>query len=158
MGIVSTTTFSSDTETVTKTKLNGLAANLLSEFNGSIDNTNIKALAAIAASKLNLATVAQPVQMSAARLGMAQGAAVVSATALTLGTDGNVFHVTGTTTITSITVLSAPALIVLIFDGILTLTDGNNIKIAGNFVTTADDSITLWFDGTNYWEMARAVN
>jgi len=57
MGIVAVTTFTSDTETVTRTKLNGLAANLVTEFNGNITNTNIDASAAIAASKLNLAAL-----------------------------------------------------------------------------------------------------
>lgn len=42
MAIVSTTTtFTSDTETVTRTKLNGLVADLLTEFNGSIDKDNV---------------------------------------------------------------------------------------------------------------------
>lgn len=54
MGTVTITTFTSDSETVTRTKLNGLSANILSEFNGSIDNDNIKAGAAIAYSKLTL--------------------------------------------------------------------------------------------------------
>ena len=55
MGVVSVTTFSSDTETVTRVKLNGLASNLVTEFNGSIDNDNIDASAGILGSKLNLA-------------------------------------------------------------------------------------------------------
>jgi len=42
-GVVSVNTFTSDTETVTRTKLNGLAANLVSEFNGSIEAANMKA-------------------------------------------------------------------------------------------------------------------
>lgn len=54
MGVVSTFTFTSDTETVTKTKLNNLVANLKTEFNGSIDNSNIKAAAGIVGSKLDL--------------------------------------------------------------------------------------------------------
>lgn len=54
MGVASTFTFTSDTETVTRTKLNNLVANLLTEFNGNIDNSNIKSAAAIAYSKLNL--------------------------------------------------------------------------------------------------------
>lgn len=62
MGTVSVTTFSSDTETVTRTKLNGLAANLLTEFNGNIEDANIKAAAAIDDSKLNLANIAQNIQ------------------------------------------------------------------------------------------------
>lgn len=87
------------------------------------------------------------------------GAAVASATALPVPT-GNVFHVTGTTTITSITSTNFAngAVITLIFDGILTFTDGSNLKLAGNFVTTADDTITLVYDGSNWYEVARSVN
>lgn len=89
----------------------------------------------------------------------ANGASVASATAMPVPT-GRVFHVTGTTSITSVltTGLVAGSVVTLIFDGILTFTDGNNLKIAGNFVTTADDSITLAFDGTNFYEIARSVN
>jgi len=64
MGIVSTFTFTSDTETVTRTKLNNLVANLLTEFNGSVDNANVKAAAAISATKLNLSTIVQNVAFS----------------------------------------------------------------------------------------------
>lgn len=87
------------------------------------------------------------------------GAAVASATALPLPT-GRVFHVTGTTTVTSITStnFAAGAVITLIFDGILTFTDGSNLKLNGNFVTSADDTITLVYDGTNWYEMCRSVN
>jgi hypothetical protein len=57
MGTVSSTyVFESDTETVTRTKLNNLVADLLTEFNGQIDNDNIKAGAGILASKLDLAS------------------------------------------------------------------------------------------------------
>ena len=52
MGTVNVTTFTSDVETVTRTKLNGLAANLVTEFNGSIDNANVKAAAAINITKV----------------------------------------------------------------------------------------------------------
>lgn len=87
------------------------------------------------------------------------GSAVASASALPLPT-GRVFHVTGTTNITSITAtnLQAGVVITLIFDGVLTFTDGNNLKLAGNFVTTADDTITLAYDGTNFYEVCRSVN
>jgi hypothetical protein len=54
--------------------------------------------------------------------------------------------------------LQAGVVITLIFDGALTFTDGNNLKLAGNFVTTADDTITLAYDGTNFYEIARSVN
>ena len=64
MGIVTVTTFTSDTETVTRAKLNGLAANLVTEFNGNIENSNVKATAEISASKLDLSTVAEEVTFS----------------------------------------------------------------------------------------------
>lgn len=87
------------------------------------------------------------------------GAAVASATALPAPT-GNVFHVTGTTVITSITSTNfvTGACFTMIFDGITTLTDGSNLVLAGNFVTTADDTISLCFDGTSFYETARSVN
>lgn len=87
------------------------------------------------------------------------GAAVASAAALPLPT-GNVFHVTGTTGITSITSTNfqAGVMITLIFDGALTVTDGSNLKVAGNFTTTADDTLTLVYDGTNWYEVCRSVN
>lgn len=87
------------------------------------------------------------------------GTAVASAAALPLPT-GNVFHVTGTTNVTSITSTNfqSGVVITLIFDGVLTFTDGSNLKLAGNFVTTADDTITLVFDGTNWYETSRSVN
>jgi hypothetical protein len=90
---------------------------------------------------------------------MGGGAAVASATAMPLPT-GRVFHVTGTTTITSITSTNfgSGAVITLIFDDVLTFTDGSNLVLAGNFVTTASDTITLAFDGTNWYETSRAVN
>lgn len=87
------------------------------------------------------------------------GAAVASATAMPVPT-GRVFHVTGTTTITSITSTNfqSGACVTLIFDGILTFTDGSNLKLAGDFVTTADDTISLCYDGTSWFETSRAVN
>jgi hypothetical protein len=86
------------------------------------------------------------------------GAAVASAATITA--TGNLFHVTGTTNITSVsgTGVTAGTKITIIFDGALTFTDGSNLKLAGNFVTTADDTITLVYDGTNWYETARAVN
>ena len=87
------------------------------------------------------------------------GAAVASATAMPLPT-GRVFHVTGTTTITSITStnFASGAVITLIFDAALTFTDGSNLKLAGDFVTTAGDSITLVYDGSSWFEIARSIN
>lgn len=111
-------------------------------------------LARTSAGVLRVTTTGVPIR---ALLG--GGAAVASASAMPVPT-GGVFHVTGTTNITSITStnFAAGVVVTLIFDGILTFTDGNNLVIAGNFVTTADDTITLAYDGTNWYEVARAVN
>lgn len=55
-------------------------------------------------------------------LSLSKGADIASATALTLGSDGNYFDVTGTTTITSIGTAGIGTVIRLHFDAILTLT------------------------------------
>lgn len=88
---------------------------------------------------------------------------VASATALPIPALGSIFSVTGTTTITSITspisnTNNDGREITLIFTSALTFTDGNNLKLAGNLVTTADDTITLVCDGTNWYEKSRSVN
>ena len=87
-----------------------------------------------------------------------KGANVASATTITA--TGNLFHVTGTTNITSVsgTSIAAGTTITIIFDGILTFTSGSNLKLANNFVTTANDTITLTYDGSNWYEVARSVN
>ena len=82
---------------------------------------------------------------AAAKLSTGTGAAVASATALPIPT-------------VNATNFSAGDVVTLIFDGILTFTDGSNLKIAGNMTTSADDTITLAFDGTNWYEVARSVN
>lgn len=86
------------------------------------------------------------------------GASVASATAMPVPT-GRVFHVTGTTDITSITAtnLQSGVVITLIFDDSLRITDGSNLKLAGDFITATGDTITLAFDGTNFYEVCRSV-
>lgn len=82
------------------------------------------------------------------------------ASTATITATGNLFHVTGTTNITSVSGsgIAAGTRITIIFDGVLTFTDGSNLKLAGNFVTTADDTITLAYDGTNWYEICRSTN
>ena len=90
----------------------------------------------------------------------ATGTTIASAAALPLG-NGNSFHVSGTTTITSVTPCNAAnsgRTVILIFNGVLTVTDGSNLKLAGNFVTTADDVLHLVCDGTSWFEVSRAAN
>lgn len=89
-------------------------------------------------------------------------AVVASAAALTLpfqGTETPVFSITGTTNVTSVVATGWEGRTVrLIFAGALTFTDGSNLKIAGNFVTTADDVIVLTCFGGNWYECGRSVN
>lgn len=85
--------------------------------------------------------------------------AVASAATLTLpATDQPVFVVTGTTGITTITPSWRDRIVTLRFNGSLTVTDGSNLVLAGNFTTTANDTLTLTCDGTNWYEIGRSVN
>ena len=68
--------------------------------------------------------------------------------------------ITGTTGITSVTASWPHRMVTLRFTDAApgTVTDGSNLKLAGNFVPTTDDTITLICDGVNWHEVARSVN
>lgn len=84
---------------------------------------------------------------------------VSSASSITLPFSSDVISITGTTGITSITATyNDRRRVTLIFAGALTMTDGSNLKLAGNYTTTADDTITLVCDGTNWYEVSRSAN
>jgi len=86
-------------------------------------------------------------------------ASIASAATIAIPLRQRVATITGTTNITSVTATGHSGNVVtLIFAGVLTFTDGSNLKLAGNFVTTADDTITLACDGTNWHEVCRSVN
>jgi hypothetical protein len=80
---------------------------------------------------------------------------VASAATITLPA-GNIFSISGTTNITSVSASWAGRIVTLAFQGALTLTDGGNLLLAGNYVTTTNDTITLICDGTNWFEMCRS--
>ena len=101
-----------------------------------------------------------------------QGADVASAGDLTLGTDGNTFEITGTTTINAITTTNwqLGAKVTLIFASTPTVkhntSGGANTAVillagAADFSATAGDTLTLCYSeqgGTNAWrEIGRAV-
>lgn len=88
----------------------------------------------------------------------ALSASVASAAALDPPIFSSVLFVTGTTSITSINGLVRDRRITLVFQGALTVTDGGTLNLAGNFVTTAGDTMTLVSDGANWYEVARSVN
>jgi hypothetical protein len=87
------------------------------------------------------------------RLGV-KGADVVSASALTLGADGNYFDITGNTTITSIVTVGVGRTVKLHFDGILTLTHHatNLILPSGaNITTQVGDEVEFVEYATGQW-------
>jgi len=83
---------------------------------------------------------------------------LASAATVTLPTNGDYFYITGTTNITSITGSWIERRVTLQFDDVLTMTDGSNLNMAGNFVTTWKDTISFIFDGTNWVETSRSIN
>jgi len=110
---------------------------------------------------------------SAVRNQFAQGADVASANNLSLGTDGNAFEITGTTTINLISSIGWQngAVIRLVFSSSLTVTNnagtsGTNINIllagGANFSATANDCLTLMLceigSVQNWVEVSRSVN
>jgi len=85
------------------------------------------------------------------------GANVASASAIV--PTGNIFHLTGTTAVTSITStgVSAGARVHIIADAASSMTKGNNLKIAASITFAAADSVTLEYDGTNWYEVGKSV-
>lgn len=83
-----------------------------------------------------------PLDTNSQQVNWSKGADVASAAALTLGTDGNYFDITGTTAITSIGSLGIGTVVKLHFDGVLTLTHNATDLIlpgAANITTAAGD-------------------
>ena len=83
-----------------------------------------------------------PLDTNGRMIQWSKGADVASATALNLGTDGNIFDVTGTTTITSISAETQAPFVILQFDGALVLTHhSSNLILPGgkNITTVAGD-------------------
>lgn len=159
MGTVSLPSFGSDPATVNAANLDGKVDPLATEFNGSIENVNIAAGAAIANSKLNLSSISQAIAMSSKELLFAKGADVASSSSIALGTDGNCFDITGTTTIQTITAKQAGTVVHLHFDGALTLTDDTgNLELQGSDLSvSAEDEVVLKSDGTNWHLVSHSV-
>ena len=90
-------------------------------------------------------------------LDQVKGADIASAGTVNLTTaTGNAVHITGTTTITAVTLGSGMWRLV-IFDGILTLTHhatNNNLPSAANITTAAGDRALYWADGTTVYCIA----
>lgn len=84
----------------------------------------------------------------------AKGADIASAATINLTTaTGNLVHVTGTTTITAVT-LGSGMFRQVVFDGALTLTHhatNNNLPGGANITTAANDRALYWSDGTTVY-------
>lgn len=178
MGIVSLPSFGADPTSVTAALLDGKVDPLATEFNGSIDNDNIKASAGIVYSKLNLATsvvnadisasaaivaskldlssVAQTIVMTSKAINCAKGSDIASATTTDIGAMvGNYGDVTGTTTITGLGTVQAGTQRVVRFTGALTLThNGTSLLLptAANITTVANDVAGFVSLGSGNWK------
>jgi hypothetical protein len=123
---------------------------------GTSDYSNFDGVLANNATSANYTLVGASSYLRVRQTGIV---AVASVAALTLPYGFTLFSITGTTNITSIVALGhSGKTVTLVFAGALTFTDGSNLKLAGNFVTTANDVITLTCDGTNWYEVSRSVN
>ncbi len=83
-----------------------------------------------------------------------KGADIASASSITVGTDGNYFHITGTTGVTALSTLQAGTVIWLEFDGILTIThNGTTLILPGaeNITTVAGDVFAFVSEGSGNW-------
>jgi hypothetical protein len=84
---------------------------------------------------------------------------IASADPLNLPINGNAFIVTGTTNFGTISGGWAGRIVVLKFTDALTIFDGGgSVKLAGNFTSTADDMLTLLYDGNVWLELSRSAN
>jgi len=107
--------------------------------------------------------------IASGRVQEAKGTDVASGSLLTLDTDGNFFDVTGTTTIDYIagTDWQAGSIVTLSFDDAVTVKHNTSalngttkpFLLAGSvdFSATADDNLTVRYDGTKWREIARTV-
>lgn len=95
------------------------------------------------------------------RWSLKEGAAIASAAALTPGTDGNLFHITGTTGITSIASIDGAGPIWLVFDDAVLIThDATALILRGgvNHTTVAGEIFCFMHEGSgNYRELGRSI-
>lgn len=103
-----------------------------------------------------LATVYGTFQQVRTAITLAAAAASFSASGknvVTLTGDG------GGNTVTSITGgVDGQQLMIIGVDALVTISDASTLKLNGNWVSAADKTLTLIFNGTNWYELARSTN
>ena len=129
---------------------------IYNDYNGNITNANLSASAALAASKLNLSTIAQTIAMSSVAINFAKGSDIASATTTDIGAmTGNYADVTGTTTITGLGTVQAGTVRFVRFTAALTLTHNATSLIlpsAANITTAANDVAGFVSLGSGNWK------
>jgi hypothetical protein len=89
----------------------------------------------------------------------AKGVDVASANGnITLGDGGNTFNITGTNSITGITIKTSGTIVFLVFTSTAKLVKGGNLKLHSTFNGATDETISLVSDGTNWQELGRSTN
>lgn len=151
------------------TSINGIGVNSSDELVVGSGNKIVRInISTGGASGANMLVLENGMVKVAGRLQPAKGANIAAANNLTLGADGTLFHITGATQINAITTTNwqAGSEITLIFDSTPTVkhnTAGGAgtavLLLAGavDFVATANDTLTLVYDGTSWFEKARSV-
>lgn len=156
MALISLPNTLTDGTTASATPVMSNFTTIYNDYNGNITNANVSASAAISASKLSLATIAQTMAMSSAAINFAKGSDIASATTTDIGAaSGNYVHVTGTTTITGLGTVQAGTMRFVRFTGILTLTHNATSLIlptSANITTAADDEAIFVSLGSGNWK------
>ena len=111
-------------------------------IDGSTDGVNYSTIYTLD----NVAVVDQSETLSG------EGAAIASASTITLGTDGNIFHITGSTG-PIIALSGTQSLVTLVFDSTPTLTHSGNLilQYAVDYVAAANNVMTFFNEGSGVW-------
>jgi parallel beta-helix repeat protein len=81
---------------------------------------------------------------------------IASAATITLPDYAKVFSITGTTDITAITASWEKRQVVLVFEDVLTVSEGGNLHLQGDFISSAEAALTLVCnDSVNWVEVSR---
>ena len=88
----------------------------------------------------------------------AEPTTVASAGTVFLPNFGRVFVITGTTNINALGNQWRGRQVTLVFQDALTVGNTGTLVLAGNFTTTANDTLNLISDGINWYETSRSVN
>jgi len=96
---------------------------------------------------------------NASAIPVVDSSTAVSGGVLTLPQGYDTYEISGTNNFFNITPSGhSGEVLTLIFQGIITVTDTSNLKLSGNFITSADSTLVLACNGTNWYEVSRSRN